>query len=208
MIMGLLFTAAFIGSGICCAISNADSKKNTYHRDSNGNAHWMDRKGTEYVNGEKLYPHAYTDQYGNWHSCMHGVQSGKTYYDSVDATVARMKPWDEERIAQAKAEGKNCCLVYNPIFEKSVSTEISTGKVITCLYKGTNDKTGVKSYRKFYFNPNTQKKWDYDRTEKGDYGIEITQAEYERLNSWPSTYSTLPKDGQVLNELWGVDCFH
>ena len=55
MIMGLLFTAAFIGSGICCAISNADSKKNTYHRDSNGNAHWMDRKGTEYVNGEKLF---------------------------------------------------------------------------------------------------------------------------------------------------------
>ena len=89
-----------------------------------------------------------------------------------------------------------------------MTREIETGKVITCLYEGKDPETGKMVYKKWYFRPECQDKYDWSHTVKGDYGIDITEDEYEKLKIIGDTSNHLPSDGQVLNKLWGVECFH
>ena len=52
----------------------------------------------------------------------------------------------------AAKNGKPACLKFNLFFRKRVTTEIATGKVITCICEGY-DEDGNREYRKWYFNP-------------------------------------------------------
>ena len=104
--------------------------------------------------------------------------------------------------------GKLAYMQYNPYFGRSVTTEIATGRTITCLFSGKDPETGKMVYKKWYFRPECQDKYDWRNTVKGDYGIDITEDEYNRLKTVLSSYTEIPSDGQVLNKLWGYTCFH
>ena len=80
--------------------------------------------------------------------------------------------------------------------------------MITCLYEGKDPETGKMVYKKWYFRPECQDKYDWRNTVKGDYGIDITEEEYEKLKIIGDTTNHMPSDGKVLNKLWGVECFH
>lgn len=94
---------------------------------------------------------------------------------------------------------------YNPYFGKIVTTEISSGRTITCLFSGKNRKTGKEFYRVWYFRPECQGKLDYDTTVEGDMGTEITKEEFNKLNFGCLKCRTMPSDFNVTKKLWGED---
>ena len=207
--LGLLGVLGFLGalgiSGTKCAIENEQSKNETLRIDENGNRVCYDRVGRELYNGEKTYQHTRYDRYGNRHTYTVGVNSKKIYADSFDRRIAEMRRIDEGNKEIALRFGDLAYNKYDPIFDRMVTTEMSTGKVIACLYKHSSDK-GME-YRKFYFNNPNPSSLDYDKTAIGDEGIIITEEEYEKLKPVGATYSNLPSDPQVLNKLWNTDIF-
>ena len=93
---------------------------------------------------------------------------------------------------------------YNPYFGRSVTTEIATGRTITCLFAWEHGDKPI--YKKWYFRPECQDKFGYRETVKGDYGIDITKEEYYKLQTIGISYSNLPSDQKVLDDLWGRNC--
>lgn len=159
-------------------------------------------------NGEKLEPRYLKAPDGSLRIQMVGKRSGVVYEDDW---AKKMQRWEEDDKRELESEKKYGKLAYNKhhiMFDRPVTTEIATGKVITCLYKGTDPDTKKPVYKKWYFRPECQGKYDYNRTADGDYGIDITEEEYEKLNIICKTCTGLPSDGQVLNKLWGETCFH
>ena len=72
----------------------------------------------------------------------------------------------------------------DPRFTGSVLREISTGKIITCLFKYKVKGETVERYRKWYLTDKVYKEWGCASTreiEEGDIGIEITREEYWKL---------------------------
>lgn len=208
--LGLLGVLGFLGalgiSGTKCAIENEQSKNETMRIDENGNRVCYDRVGHELYNGEKTYQHTRYDRYGNRHTYTVGVNSKKIYADSFDRRVAKMRKFEEENKKVALRYGKLAYNKFDPRFNRLVTTEMSTGKVIACLFKSIlND--GTTEYRKFYCNNPNPNSLDYDKTAIGDEGIIITEEEYEKLKTVGGTYSILPSDPQVLNKLWNTDIF-
>lgn len=203
--LGLLGVLGFLGalgiSGTKCAIENEQSKNETMRIDENGNRVCYDRVGHELYNGEKTYQHTRYDRYGNRHTYTVGVNSKKIYADSFDRRVAKMRKFEEENKKVALRYGKLAYNKFDPRFNRLVTTEMSTGKVIACLFKSIlND--GTTEYRKFYCNNPNPNGWDYNKTTTGDEGIIITEEEYKKLDVVGATYSNLPSDFDVLDKLW------
>ena len=177
--LGLLGVLGFLGalgiSGTKCAIENEQSKNETMRIDENGNRVCYDRVGNKLFNGEKTYQHTRYDRYGNRHTYTVGANSNKIYGDSFDRRVAKMRKFEEENKKVALRYGKLAYNKFDPRFNRLVTTEMSTGKVIACLFKSIlND--GTTEYRKFYCNnPNP---------------------------NVGATYSNLPSDFDVLDKLW------
>lgn len=203
--LGLLGVLGFLGalgiSGTKCAIENEQSKNETLRIDENGNRVCYDRVGRELYNGEKTYQHTRYDRYGNRHTYTVGVNSKKIYADSFDRRIAEMRKFEEENKKVALRYGKLAYNKFDPRFNRLVTTEMSTGKVIACLFKSIlND--GTTEYRKFYCNNPNPNGWDYNKTTTGDEGIIITEEEYKKLDVVGATYSNLPSDFDVLDKLW------
>lgn len=202
--LGLLGVLGFLGalgiSGTKCAIENEQSKNETMRIDENGNRVCYDRVGNKLFNGEKTYKHTRYDRYGNRHTYTVGVSSKKIYADSFDRRVAEMRKLEEGNREMALKRGKLAYNKYDPRFDNLVTTEISTGKVIACLYD--HKKDGKTEYRKFYFNNPNSNRWDYNKTAIGDEGVIITEEEYKKLDIVGGTYSCLPSDFDVLDKLW------
>lgn len=203
--LGLLGVLGFLGalgiSGTKCAIENEQSKNETLRIDENGNRVCYDRVGNKLFNGEKTYQHTRYDRYGNRHTYTVGVNSKKIYADSFDRRVAKMRKFEEENKKVALRYGKLAYNKFDPRFNRLVTTEMSTGKVIACLFKSIlND--GTTEYRKFYCNNPNPNGWDYNKTTTGDEGIIITEEEYKKLDVVGATYSNLPSDFDVLDKLW------
>ena len=207
--LGLLGFLGFLGalgiSGTKCAIENEQSKNETMRIDENGNRVCYDRVGNKLFNGEKTYQHTRYDRYGNRHTYTVGVNSKKIYADSFDKRIAEMRRIDEGNKEIALRFGDLAYNKFDPRFNRLVTTEMSTGKVIACLYD--HKKDGKIEYRKFYFNNPNSNGYDYDKTAIGDEGIIITEEEYKKLDIVGATYSNLPSDPQVLNKLWNTDIF-
>ena len=203
--LGLLGVLGFLGalgiSGTKCAIENEQSKNETMRIDENGNRVCYDRVGNKLFNGEKTYQHTRYDRYGNRHTYTVGAKSNKIYADSFDRRVAKMRKFEEKNKKVALRYGKLAYNKFDPRFNRLVTTEISTGKVIACLFKSIlND--GTTEYRKFYCNNPNPNGWDYNKTTTGDEGIIITEEEYKKLDVVGATYSNLPSDFDVLDKLW------
>lgn len=208
MFGGLLaFLGIYAGSAAKAAYDNYDMKKTTRTVDKDGNVHYMDRLCNDYINREKVKRVETRDKNGVKLYSTVGVNSKKVYKTSYDGRTQRLLDISEQNKQREIEYGNLAYLQYNPYFGRQVTTEIETGRTITCLYSGKNPETGKMIYKKWYFHPECQDKYDWRNTVKGDYGIDITEEEYEKLKIIGDTSNHLPSDGQVLNKLWGLDCF-
>lgn len=199
----LIFSGVVCISGICCLKDNIEMKNSTRHYDSNGNLVYYDRKCRKYINGEKVHSCTETDQYGHSHGLTVGDVTGTVYEDNYDRCRHPRRWLSEQSKKRAIERGALAYPNFNdPRFDKEVLTELSTGKVITCLYEYTNPTTGKKEYRKWYLTDALYREWGksaYCHTGKGDYGILITKEEYWGLggNSNPFLIAPYPDDRDV-----------
>lgn len=199
MLGALLALGIFGGAAAKAAYDNYNMKKYSTRYDENGNRHYFDRLGTDYINGEKIISGGYTDTKGIYHRTETGLNSNKVYTDYVCPSEQLKADYQKEEIQWAKGHNVLIANIYQPRFKKAVATELSTGKVIACMmdYK----VNGVEHYRKFYVKPDA-KEYEYNKTAKGDMGIEITKDEYYKMFTVPPTYSCLPSDYDVVNALY------
>ena len=192
---GLLFGLFAIGSGINCAIDNAQSKRESAYYDQNGNLTCYDRKGREYKNGERVTQHVRYDNGHNRYTYSVEVNSGKIYNSvDTDRNLYYRRVSDENALKYAKEYNKKTACIWNDYFGRNVTTELETGKVIACLW--TQDdrflKPGEKKeYRKWYVKPNA-KPWEYNTTDENDFGILITKEEYVALNCALGSHAKIP----------------
>ena len=206
MFGGLLaFLGIYAGSAAKAAYDNYDMKKTTRRVDENGNVHYMDRLCNDYINGERVKRVETTDKNGVKLYSTVGVNSSKVYDTSYGRGTQQLFEISEREKQDNIKRGYNVYGQYNPYFGKIVTTEISSGRTITCLFSGKNSKTGKEFYRVWYFRPECQGKLDYDTTVEGDMGTEITEEEFNKLNFGSLKCRTMPSDFNVTKKLWGED---
>lgn len=204
MFGGLLaFLGIYAGSAVKAAKDNYDMKKITRTVDEKGNVHYADRLCNEYINGERVKRVETTDINGVKLYSTVGVNSSRVYDTSYGRGTQQLFAMSEHDKQENLKYGKNVYSQYNPYFGKTVTTEISTGRTITCLFSGKNSKTGKEFYRVWYFRPECQGKLDYNTTVDGDMGIEITKEEFNKLNFGALTCTCMPSDYDVVHALWG-----
>ena len=167
----LIFGAMSAICGIGRAVENKQMKDYSYKIDEKGRPTWIDREGHQYINGEKVVA---TYDYDNHKLVYAGQRTGTVYIDPEQNTRDRMDRWSEERKQEAIKRGELAYMRYDHIRKKEITCEISTGKYISQL-EGRKDGT----YWKYYLSQNA--KYVSDKT-PGDYGIQITQDEYDKLN--------------------------
>ena len=199
----MLNALLYFGMRAICAIGNAidneDSKRQSRKIDINGNITCYGNDGRYYVNGEKTYTVVQSDKYNHQHRLTVGENSGVVYEDSFDKKMYWMRKDDDERKEMAIEMGKAAYEKYDPRFDMRLTVEMSTGKIIACLFK-RKLKDGKMEYRKFYWD-GTLGFTNWDHTAKGDFGIVISEEEYNSLNTIGGTFSRVPSDVNVLIEL-------
>lgn len=182
------------------AKANHDIKKLTSEYDKNGNLHYIDNECREYINGERVKKITTEDANGLPLYSTVGVTSSKVYETSYGRGTERLLEYSEDNKQRSIKNGKLAYGQFNPYFGTTVLTEISTNRTITCLFTWQPPRSN-DVYRKWYFRPDCQGKSDYNRTVKGDYGIEITKEEYEKLNVVGCLVSHMPSDDDVFHDL-------
>lgn len=206
MLGGLLaFLGIYAGSAARAAKDNYDMKKITRTVDEKGNVHYADRLCNEYINGERVKRVESTDRNGVKLYSTVGVNSSKVYDTSYGRGTQQLFEMSERDKQDAIERGKLAYVQYNPYFGKSVTTEIATGRTITCLFEGKDPETKEPFYKKWYFRPECQDKYDWRNTVKGDYGIDITKEEYYKLKTVPSSYTEIPSDQKVAWKLMNIN---
>lgn len=190
------------------AVDDAKTKRNSACIDTNGNICSVGRTGKYYVNGEETYRWTQEDKYGNRHDLTIGVNSGKVYRDDFDDEVRRGSANDEKNKQWSLNHGYLAYNKYDPRYRMAITTEISTGKPLAAVCRCYNNKTKEVRFYKFYLKKNrANDRSDYDKSAPGDYGIEISEDEYNKLNIPTKTCGEIPDDPKVLNKVWGLDCF-
>jgi hypothetical protein len=206
MFGGLLaFLGIYAGSAAKAAYDNYDMKKTTRTVDEDGNVHYMDRLCNDYINGERVKRVETTDKNGVKLYSTVGVNSSKVYDTSYGRGTQQLFEMSEREKQDAIERGKLAYMQYNPYFGRSVTTEIATGRTITCLFEGKDPETKEPFYKKWYFRPECQDKYDWRNTVKGDYGIDITKEEYYKLKTVLSSYTEIPSDQKVAWKLMNIN---
>ena len=208
LLYGVMQSIGFIGR----TAEDIQSKRNTMHINDNGQTVCYGRTGHQYINGEKTYAWMEKDKYGHEHRLIVGIDSGKVYSDSFDEKMKRNEEETKKSYDYAVEHNRLAYYDYTDLrFDTPVVREISTGKIITCLYEGTNSQTCKQEYRKWYLTDECYKEYgqsSYKKTATGDMGIVISKEEYIKLGgSIEPNVDHLPTDGKVLNILLDVNCF-
>lgn len=188
--LGLFLSALLGGTRVVGrAIKNKQMKDYSYKINENGEETWLDFDCNQYVNGEKLVGKLERKPDGQLYRLEVGKFSGKVYVDPYENTMSRM---DKENIERKKSSEKYGLLTYEKYHREyhcSISTEISTDKIITCIY-GRNDK---KIYRKWYLGQQKPDKYNNrPLPDEDDFGVPITKEEYEKLERGMHTYAHIP----------------
>lgn len=137
MFGGLLaFLGIYAGSAAKAAYDNYDMKKITRRVDENGNVHYMDRLCNDYINGERVKRVETTDRNGVKLYSTVGVNSSRVYNTSYGRSTQQLFEMSERDKQDNIKRGYNVYEQYNPYFRTFVTTEISSGRTITCLFSG------------------------------------------------------------------------
>lgn len=201
--LGFLIGAGVLAiGGAVAAKDNIEMIHHTSKVDENGNLEYYDRKCRRYLNGERVHRTTSKDEDGVTLYQTVGTSSGKVYESSYGRGTQQLLEYSEQNKQLALKKGKNAYNQFYPYFGRFVTTEISTGKIITCLLEEYDRKAQKKIYRKWYYKPSQGK--FHNRTLPGDYGIEITKEEYNNLWCPGSTYTCLPDDNDVAMDLMGL----
>lgn len=201
MLGTLLFLGALGISGALCAKENYEMKRDSRTVDEKGNVHYYDRLCRDYINGERVQRVATEDSNGVTLYSTVGVNSHKVYNTSYGRGTQQLLDYSEIRKQKAIEYGDLAYSQYNPYFGRSVTTEIATGRTITCLF--IHECGDKRIYKKWYFRPECQGKLDYNVTVDGDYGIDITREEYYKLDVLSGSHTCAPSDWQVRDDLEG-----
>lgn len=205
MFGGLLaFLGIYGASAAKAAYDNYEMKNYTRTVDKDGNVHYMDRLCNDYINGERVKRVETTDRNGVKLYSTVGVNSSKVYDTSYGRGTQQLFAMSEHDKQDAIERGKLAYMQYNPYFGRQVTTEIATGRTITCLFEGKDPETKEPFYKKWYFRPECQDKYDWRNTVKGDYGIDISKEEYYKIKTVLSSYTKIPSDQEVAWELMGI----
>lgn len=205
--LGALWLALWGAGEIKNSIEKSEAlSKPSYIAPETGQPVYRDNHSKLYgKNGEKLEPRYLKNPDGSLRIQMVGKRTGIVYEDDYLKKIKRMESLDETHLKRAKEYGDLAYLKYDAKYGRSLTTEISTGKIIAALY----DYPSKGIYRKFYLKnmPVTQ----YIRTEadSDDFGIPITKFEYEKLNILQGTHTSLPKVrdsiGKEADPYFGVE---
>lgn len=179
-----IFGTILLGSAIRCGLDNRAAMKGAFMTYKDGTQVFHDRKGRPFVNGELCCEKYEPDEYGNYHTLLVGTVSGKIYHNSRDDEIERESKWDLRNLEISKEYGNLAYMKYDPTYKQSLTTEISTGRVIAALFE---DYDG--NYRKFYLKGHPYRP---DESDPDDLGIIITKEEYEKLNIIGGTHSKVP----------------
>lgn len=183
---GLLHGAAAIGK----YIKDKDYMSSPVYYE-NGTPVYIDSSGRKYMNGEKVETKY---DYKNGGLIEVGSRSGTVYFSQVDAKAKRMhEQYDIPNLKQAERRGELACNLWYPQYDKMLTTEISTGKIISCLYRDIY----TDECRKFYYKGGYQRFIEngcFRTTQPGDMGIVITREEYDKLNISGNTCAMYPCD--------------
>ncbi|HAU85205.1 MAG TPA: hypothetical protein DCW90_06800 [Lachnospiraceae bacterium] len=205
MFGGLLaFLGIYAGSAAKAAYDNHEMKNYTRTVDKDGNVHYMDRLCNDYINGERVKRVETTDRNGVKLYSTVGVNSSKVYDTSYGRGTQQLFAMSDQNKQRAIEYGDLAYMQYNPYFERQVTTEIATGRTITCLFEGKDPETNEPFYKKWYFRPECQDKYDWRNTVKGDYGIDISKEEYYKLKTVLSSYTSIPSDREVAWKLMNI----
>ena len=191
MLAALLFGAALTVSGICAFKDDIVTKADSRRVDDKGNVSYYDRRGNRYINGERIRRTYFVDENGKTHFVEKGADTGKIYRDKYQEVVNYYDKENAERKKEAIEFGFSGYLAYVKEFDYAQLgfTEISTGKIIACLFSWKDE------YRKFYWN---HKGISTKETDMGDYGIKITKKEYDDLMANTNgLVACLPSDRKV-----------
>ena len=172
-----IWAALGVAVGIGKAVENHEMKKFSYKIDEKGRPTWVDRKGQQYIDGERVVA---TYDYDKHKLVYAGQRTGTVYIDPEQNRISRIDADSEKRKQEAIKEGKLAYMRYDHDRKKQITCEISTEKYIAQL-EGRKDGT----YWKYYLSPNA--KYLNDKT-PGDHGIQITQDEYDKLNIFMGTH--------------------
>jgi hypothetical protein len=201
MLGSLLFLGALGISGIHCGVENYQIKKESAKFDKNGNITYFDRKGQDYINHEKIYRSTQYDKNNQEHHQTIGVNSGIVYHDDYDDRSKWKRDMSNDNRRNAIEYGYPVYENYDPRFNKFVTTEIATGKVIACIFRDQYSK----ECRKFYVHDdmiNRYGKCAYNMSSPNDFGVIITEEEYNKIKSAgvSPTFSLVP-NREVYNQL-------
>lgn len=201
MFGALIFLGVVGISAAKASYDNYEMKKTSKRIDENGNVRYYDRLCRDHINGERVQRVTSLDPDGVTLYNTVGVKTGKVYDTSYGRNFHNLMKFSEDDKQMSIKFGKNAYTQWNPYFERLVTTEISSGRTITCLWAGYNHITKENFYRKWYFRPECQGKFDYNKTVEGDTGIEITEEEYKKLKISAPSYISSPSDSEVKEKL-------
>ena len=203
MLGSLLFFGMLGIAGIKEIKDNYEIKKLSSEYDKNGNLHYIDNQCRDYMNGERVQQIVKEDANGIPLYSTVGMSSSKVYETSYGRGTQQLMAYYEKGKQEDIERGLLGYMQFNPYFGRAVLTELSTNRTITCLFEW-EPSHGKNIYRKWYFRPECQGKYDYNKTVDGDYGIEITKEEYEKLNQvLCHTARNIPSDMKVYYDLIG-----
>ena len=128
----LIYGAVRAVCGIGQAVENKQMKDFSYGYTDKGEPTWIDRDCNRYINGEKVVA---TYDYDNKKLVYTGKNSDRVYYDPEQASNKRMIERDKEELKMEQNFGNLAYNKWYPKYKRSLTTEISTGKIIAALYE-------------------------------------------------------------------------
>ena len=132
--LGVFLSALLGGTKVVGrAIENKKMKDYSYKINEKGQATWLDFDGNQYVNGEKLVPKLERKPDGQLYRLEVGKNSGKVYVDPYENIMSRMDKENLNRQAMAEKYGRLTYQKYHREYHCSVSTEMTTDKIIICM---------------------------------------------------------------------------
>lgn len=206
-LFGALWLALWGVSEVKDSIERSESlSKPSYTAPETGQPVYQDNHMRKYrKNGEKLEPRYLHNPDGSLRIQMVGKRTGIVYEDDYLKKIKRMESLDDDKLKRAKEFGDLAYLKFDARHERSLTTEISTGKIIAALYNSPSK--GI--FRKFYLKSMPVSKYSSTESDLGDFGVPITYWEYKSLNIIGGTHTGLPKTyesiGKEADPYFGVE---